>query len=209
MKSDKIINSFCEITLNFSQFEKFHLQMAEIDSRNFLKKVEIEFDEEKPLDGVFHYLQDKYPNSVEVSVSSKTSYSDPESIIDKNSPGKYWESDSEKPHPWFQITFKDMYFHVIGYVLKATHHISNSSFPNSWILAGSNDGENWTTLAQVDNCTKLYESNIIVPFECDENYDDETTYNIFRFEMTEPTDDFNWIFHISKVELFGDLYINE
>ena len=170
--------------------------------------IEIGYDDENPLKGVFSYLHDKYPGSVEISVSSSTAYSVPESLIEQGTSGNYWESDSEKPNPWFQFTLKNMKLDVIGYVLKSTHHTSGASYPNSWILAGSNDGENWITLDQIDDRSYLVEANTTVPFECTDK-ESEEPFSIFRFQMTEPTVDINWIFRLSRVELFGDLYIDE
>ncbi|KAK8839935.1 hypothetical protein M9Y10_031650 [Tritrichomonas musculus] len=131
-----------------------------------------------------------------------------ESLICSESSGGYWESDSEKPNPWFQIKFKNMKLDAIGYVLKSTYHTSGSSYPNSWILAGSIDEENCETLDQVDNKFDLLEANYIAAFECSEK-ETEEPFGVFRFQMTEPTVDTNWIFGLSKVELFGDLVIEE
>lgn len=173
-----------------------------------MQKVEILYDEEKPLNGVFNYLHDKYPGSIEMTASSSTNYTSPDNLINPEINGDYWESDSEKPNPWFQITFKNMKFDAIGYVLRSTYHTSGASYPNSWILAGSNDGENWETLAQVDDRSYLVDANTPVAFECSEK-ETEEPFSIFRFQMTEPTTDVNWIFRLSRVELFGDLFINE
>ncbi|KAK8864811.1 hypothetical protein M9Y10_010336 [Tritrichomonas musculus] len=173
-----------------------------------MTNVEIAYDEENPLNGAISYLRDKYPNSIEVSVSSSTNNTDPESLIRPESSGGYWESASNKPNPWFQIKFKNMKLNAIGYVLKSTYHTSGTSYPNSWILAGSNDEENWETLDQVDDKSDLIEANHTAAFECSEK-ETEEPYSIFRFQMTEPTVDCNWIFRLSKVELFGDLIIEQ
>lgn len=169
--------------------------------------VGIGYEEENPLKGVFYYLHRTHPDSVEITVSS-TSYGDPSNLISQSIDGNYWESSSGNSNPWFQITLKDAKLDIIGYVLRTTFHSSDSGYPNSWILAGSNDGEEWFTLDQVDNRSSLIESDTSVAFECADK-DSEEPFRIFRFEMTEQTVDRTWSFRLSRVELFGDLYIDD
>lgn len=170
--------------------------------------VAIGYEEENPLKGAFYYLHRTHPNSVEISVSSTSSYGDPKNLILQDVNEKYWESNSTQPNPWFQFTLKEAKLDIIGYVLHTASHSSDSGYPNSWILAGSNDGEEWFTLDQVDNRSSLIESDTSVAFECAEK-DSEEPFRIFRFEMTEPTVDRTWCFRLGRVELFGDLYIDE
>lgn len=170
--------------------------------------VAIGYDEENPLKGVFYYLSRKRPNSITIDVSSNSSYGEPDSIIFQGVSGSYWESSSSQPNPWFQINLHNARLDIIGYVIKTTFHSSDSNYPNSWILAGSNNGEEWFTLDQIDNKSSLIESNTAVAFECADK-DSEEAFKIFRFEMTEPTVDGTWCFRLARVELFGDLYIDD
>ncbi|KAK8881164.1 hypothetical protein M9Y10_003894 [Tritrichomonas musculus] len=165
----------------------------------------IDYNQSNPLNGIFSYINQFYPNTINIKTSSSTAYGVPESLIYQHISGEYWESQSIQPNPWFQINLKDKKINLVGYVLQTTSNASDSRNPNSWIVAGSNDGENWHTLSQIDKKSDLYEPNIAVAFECFEKENDDP-YSMFRFEMTEPTYEGDWTFRIARVEFYGDIY---
>lgn len=172
-----------------------------------MKNISFHFDETTPLHGLFHYLQNSDPDSVIIETSSSTNNDSKILVSDESSAG-FWESSKNNPNPWIQMTLKNAKFNLIGYTLKAASRSGDDRYPNSWIVAGSNDGEDWPILDQVDYNHILCEANAIAPFECNEK-ESEDSFSIFRIQMTEPTENGDWTFSLARIEFFGDLEIIE
>ncbi|OHT04213.1 hypothetical protein TRFO_28316 [Tritrichomonas foetus] len=168
----------------------------------------IEFDIDDPFNGVFSFLSQINPNymqAVTVRASTSSSYGLPENVIIQEIAGKYWESEEMRPNPYIEFDFCKMKLNLQAYSLLSTDNASDNRDPHSWIVAGSNDGENWVTIDQVDNKSDLYGPNMTGVFECLEKENNDP-YAIIRFEMTEPNFRGDWTFRLARVEFFGDLF---
>ena len=168
----------------------------------------IEYDDSDPLNGVFCYLKQvslNFYDTLEISASSSSSYGNPRNVVSQEINSGFWESIDSKPNPYIQFKLNNLKLNLVSYVLQSTENASDNRDPISWIVAGSNDGENWETLDQVDNKSDLCGRDSIAEFDCSCK-ETETPFSIIRFEMTEPNYRGDWTFRLANVELYGDLY---
>ena len=150
--------------------------------------MEFELTESGRLDGIFKYCN---ANGIHVSVdASSTAYGDPQCLIQRiGSDATYWESSCKGRDPFVQFDFGDNRVMVNGYTLVSAQNAMCDKVPTDWLLAGSNDQDDW----------------VIVSFFCDSQNEH---FRYIRLQMPELNTDGDWTFRLGSVELFGELSVN-
>jgi len=164
----------------------------------------ISFSPLAPFQGIFSYFQPNHDElDFKVIVSSCSSYGNEHELVNPEDTLTYWES-ADKPNQFVEFDFNNKKVILSAYSLKSSSNESDMIHPKAWIVAGSNNQEDWITLHQVDYSNDLNGGSLTMSWECNEKQSEEP-FKYIRFEMVEPNHYGNWVFRLSRVELFGTL----
>ena len=94
---------------------------------------------------------------------------------------------------------------VNGYTLVSAQNAMCDKVPTDWLLAGSNDQDDWVILDDIAGNSDLRGAHQIVSFFCDSQNEH---FRYIRLQMPELNTDGDWTFRLGSVELFGELSVN-
>lgn len=136
--------------------------------------------------------------------ASATAYGDPECLIGQRAAGDaYWESPSSARDPFVQFDFgDDARVAIDGYTLVSAPNEMSDRVPTDWLLAGSNDQEDWVILDDVAGSSALRGAGQAASFSCDSQ---NAFFRYVRLQMPAVNANGDWAFRLSGVELFGEL----
>ena len=110
------------------------------------------------------------------------------------------------------ITFQFKYpIYVTNYTLRTRTQVPDEHHPTSWKFDISSDGSEYISIHEKKGDTSLRGLNKSVIFKCD----NPSKGKYLRLTMTEKStksetkNDQGWWFHLSRVEFFGNIYLNE
>lgn len=157
---------------------------------------EVSYDENLPFNGVIAHI-----GGAVVEASSSTDPAKLKLLVSDEIGNNFWESEDQSDQ-FVQIDLGETRVSLSGYVLKSAPSTDYGLMPNSWIVAGSNDEDEWYLLDQVDNSSALSGCGIICYRECAEKESDDA-FRFIRIQMTEPNDFGNFVFRLGRVEFYG------
>lgn len=207
---DLINQKYIEIDTNNAMFLNSaadELKMPELihACRKYLpdlgKNTNIEFDPLHPFKGVISYFSPIEDESeIKVEASSSSYYGDVHNLLLQDRRPLYWESeDRDGSYVEFDLINKQL--EVNAYSLRSNDVETDELDPKSWILAGSNDHEDWQTLHQIDNTMDLYGSNAEGFYEVES----QGSFRYLRVQITGPNHRGNFILRLARVEFYGRL----
>ena len=186
-----------------------------IENRYKAKPISIQYDSQYPLNGIFTYMKNKYTSSFHDEVFihfSNSQTSNPTSIIDHIDQTVFQTTDS--PNSWIAFSFKNYKIKLTSYTLMS-YYLGRPNFanPKTWIIEGSNNGRNWSTIDEVKDCNSLNGKGLVKNFtpsivsdKNDSDDDIDQQFSIIRIRQTGK----NWAganqLTLSQVEFFGDMY---
>ena len=124
--------------------------------------------------GIFHYLSNVFDTKevstiVTVTSSPFNPQYPPQNVIDRaDNDMVYFESNNE-PNSWISFDFKDLKISLSHYALKTWFWPENFQHLRSWVVEGSDNGEDWTELDQRTNTNDLNDSLAFRRFKCSMN----------------------------------------
>ena len=170
--------------------------------------------EDAPLNGVIHYLYNKYQHDLYflryIHVRASSTYKiegwnelapvDPSKTGTSTSDS--WASTNTK-NSNYSIFFPRHTLIITDYTLQTqSNHLKDH--PKTWVLEGSKDGINWY---EIDHQQNVQETNqqIQYPYTVNINKTIKTAYSHFRFTQTDVNHGKRDFFDIGKIEFFGKL----
>jgi len=154
------------------------------------------FNGESPsISGILNYVNTL--NALGIVTSSAS----PHSIM---KPGfdLHWNSNNE-PRPWFLIRFKDMKVSMTGYTIQTYRADPNMDHIDSWIIEGSNNNKDWSTIQESNESNDLNAPMIFQRFSCTKSL----FFEYIRLTMTSQNRRGRGILIIDSFELFGEVEI--
>lgn len=164
----------------------------------------IEYSPENQFCGIIHNILTEKSGSVLVEASDTYSDFYPEYLIEQEDRLTHWETSSRKPNPWVKFEFVDYKVKLSGYVLQSTEIATDDLDPNSWIVVGSNDGEEWFILDDQEDTRALSGPKVTEYFHCSEK-ESEEAFKYIKIQMVEPNYHGDWTFRLAQVEFFGTI----
>ena len=170
-------------------------------ARRWMKRdniVSIEMESTYKFNGIINYLRD-YGFDVVVDASSCES-TEPQNVTQ---PHGYWES-SDKPQQHVLFDFGDHPVTVAGYVIESAD-LDDERHPQSWMVIGSNDMEDWFVIDQRDDVHSLNGRAEVEYFEAEPETEPVKPARYVKVFQTEPNARGDWIFRLGRIEFFGDV----
>ena len=160
--------------------------------------------------GLFQFMYDNFSNEadfpqkyVKVTASSKTMHN-PDIVLQFHS-NQFWVSASSDTSPWIQFDISPHLLECKGYMLKSHN---GPSYPKSWdFLAYDPESEKWEKLDCQTNFTGL--CSCFMPYGFTISNPMQKKYSSFKFVMTGPTNNHDYVFCLSQVDFFGKYYYYE
>lgn len=165
---------------------------------------EILYDPETPFKGIIAKMLTQEEGSVRVEASDTESDNYPEYLIEQEDRRTHWESPPNKREPYVQFEFSGHKVLLTGYVLQSGDNSTDDRDPATWLVTGSNDGEEWFILDDQEDTRALTGAKITQYFECTEKESDES-FKYIKIQMVEPNHRGDWVFRLSQVEFYGIL----
>lgn len=158
-------NSFCN---NHNKNKSDNKKNKERSQKNL--SAIIEPSKPENMKGIFAHITEtlgENPSSiVEVTSSSFNPQYPPENVIDKpNNDTQYFESNDEE-NSWIRFDFKKMRIAISHYTLKTWFWGPNFQHLKSWVVEGSDDGNEWTELDQREDENSLNDALAFRRFKC-------------------------------------------
>jgi hypothetical protein len=122
-----------------------------------------------PFDGIAAYLRresGKNPVSIgviDVECLSGNPY--PEKLFDPN--WKCYWSTKDAPGQWIAFKFPKHLVHLTEYTLKSANSKKGWNHLKSWVIEGSNDGENWTEIDRREDNNDLNGKGNVMTWRCE------------------------------------------
>jgi hypothetical protein len=221
LSQSKIVE-FCELlnptTLSFVVWESIcrrlflevHPSILNPRLRSLPEK-KIDFDSDKPFDGILFYLFQKCSLNPHhaglITVSAPDERTDrslqcEDLISHESKTGKWWGTNHTNVPHYLQIDFKDLQICTSAYSIKAHNSTwSGGNFVNSWEFEGSSDGSTWQCLDRHSNCTDLCQNDAVASY----HISNSPVFRYVRFRMVEQNSSHNWQFSLQQIEIFGRL----
>ena len=203
-----------EIWKRLSKRLEFEIKQSELknnknlyQSRYVLKSsnVNLNFESNKnEFDGIINHLRQISHGQLEKEVNitaSSLSYNISPLSVTLYDQEKYFVT-HDKPGSWIKFEFKNHKVKPTSYTIKSREN-KIQSHPKSWVIEGSNDDANWTTLDEENNCPILNGARIVHTFEMNHQNSDE--FRFIRMRNTGPTWKNNHFLSIRLFELHGEL----
>ena len=171
---------------------------------NRIRETLIKTDLDHPMHGVLWVLSQKCGGNVHEKgivniTSSTTDYNQPYDVANEDW-NDYWYS-KEESYPWLCVDFKDMSFKPTNYTLRTFNCGPGYSHIKTWVLEGSNDGNNWTLLDSQTNCNLMNNKRATIVFNCNS----DTSYHKLRIKMTGRNHHNGTYMCLSGIDFFGTL----
>jgi hypothetical protein len=159
-----------------------------------------EFDSGAPFRGVLDHLMRTDPSSFEVTSSSGDS---PEVVCSLSELSTSWQSGFKLRDPFIQFNFDRRRLALRAYSLQAADS-ADDRHPSVWLVAGSNDQEEWAILDEQVQNWDLRGRGFTTSCVCDGRESDDA-FKFIHFQMPEPNFEGDWTFRLARIELFGTL----
>ena len=171
---------------------------------NRIRETLIKPDKEHPMHGVLWVLGQKCGGNVHNKgvvdiTSSTTDYNEPYEVANEDWKD-YWYS-KEEPFPWLCVDFKEMSFKPTNYTLRTFNCGPGYSHIKTWVLEGSNDGENWTVIDSQTNCNLMNQKRATIIFNCNS----DSSFHKLRLKMTGRNHHNGTYLCLSGIDFFGTL----
>ena len=113
-------------------------------------------------------MDKEIPNNeiLEVTSSSANEAHPPEFAIDFADETSYFES-LDEPDSWIGFDFKSRRVSITHYALRTWFWPAGYQHLKSWVLEGSDDGQEWTELDRREDCPHLNNSSAVRRFKCE------------------------------------------
>lgn len=170
-------------------------------SRRFMKSdgiVPVEMEDGFKFNGVVCYLRDTYGYEVTVDASSSEYSGLPESVLQ---PHSFWESE-DKPNQSIVFDFGEHPVRVTGYIMESADR-DDERHPESWMVIGSNDMEDWFEIDQRDDSHSLMGRAEVAYFQAEGESPKPARY--VKVFMTEVNGRGDWVFRLGRIEFFGEV----
>lgn len=172
----------------------------------------IEFKYENlPFNGIIHKLTEENGGNVHnkgivnVTSSSISNSRFDYYAVDLNDENFYFCSDN-KEDSWLQYDFKNFRVHPTHYSLRSSNHYSKGQYNLiSWIIEGSNTGENWIELDSQSNVYDLDGINMVKTFEIKNPTKSNEFFRFLRIRETGKDSYGDNYMLFSALEYFGSL----
>lgn len=177
----------------------FEMREEEMKGRYKKKGTDILFSSGN-LKGIFAHLQQQSNIDDEVNVTASSStYGDKKLLLDiENTQNQFYTSNS--PNSWICFEFKHHKVTPTHYTIRTyrgKHH------PRSWVIEGSETGNEWTQLDEEKDCSHLNESNIVHTFVMKNSQTKEFKY--IRMKSTGPDWNNSHYLDVCSIEFYGKL----
>ncbi|KAH0790405.1 F5/8 type C domain containing protein [Histomonas meleagridis] len=176
-------------------------------SDNSISSEIMEFPFEKPFEGIIAYLTKKFGGNVNekgvVLISAETSLKSPNRqppIVADFASSHYYLSLNSKVN-WIKFHFVNFSVTISAYTLKSLPIGPRGGHLKSWVIDGSNDGENWTEIDSRLNNTDLNHKDAVKTFQCKNQI--ESSY--IRIRQIGENHAGNNIMGVCAVEFYGKL----
>lgn len=207
-------NSLKSSFLNFKQNHAFNNnhnknQNENQNQKNRKKQVNLSttISPSKPenMKGIFNYItevMETNPSSIiDVTSSSFNQQHPPENVIDQpNNDTQYFESNNEA-NSWICFDFKNMKISLSHYTLKTWFWGPNFQHLKSWVVEGSDDGNEWTELDQREDEDSLNDALAFRRFKCAVR----VTCRYVRIRSTDIDHSGTHLLILNAVEFYGRL----
>ena len=176
--------------------------------------------EEAKFNGIVNFFNNIPRHSFQEFISASTDakhpdWGPPSTLIDYSIEGTSEQDQftTDKTIPYPNITFQFKYpIYVTNYTLRTRTKEPDEHNPTSWKLDISSDGSNYISIDEEKSVTSLSGLNTSIIFKCD----NPSKGKYLRLTMTDKSsssinnkDERLWWFHLSRVEFFGNIYLNE
>ena len=167
---------------------------------------EVVYDSEQPFNGIIAKILAKNSDSVRVEASdTEGDEYYPECLIEQGDRrATFWQSSTNKRDPYLLFEFSGYKVKLTGYVLQSGGNSTDDRDPATWIVVGSNDGEEWFMLDDQESTRVLTGAYVTEFFECVEK-ESEEAFKFIKIQMVEPNHRGDWTFRLGRVEFFGIL----
>jgi hypothetical protein len=161
-------------------------------------KLEIyQFNQEKPLEGIFfHFLNQNRKEEIQIT-SSSTQANSPSDVID-SSFNSHWVSDNQ-PNQFLKFDFGVYSVSVTHYTLRTYDYVFSGNHLKSWMLEGSIKDENWIEIDSRSDCPDLNGKRFMKTYEVKH----QSFFRYLRLRQTGPSHCGTHMMAISNVEFFG------
>jgi hypothetical protein len=164
--------------------------------------VSIETDAPEHFFGIIRYLWDAEEFEVPINASSSSSYGAPENLTSRTEANTIWESD-DRPNPYLIFDFDKYSVRLSSYALRSSDNSTDYRHPQTWLVCGSNDEDEWIVLDEQEERQEFVGSSEVLFLPLDGE-----VYQFFRYikvMMTGPNHKGDWVFRLSRIEFFGSL----
>jgi hypothetical protein len=152
--------------------------------------------------GIVRYLWDAEEFEVQVSVSSCTSFTFAENLTSRTNPDSIWESE-DRPRPWVVFDFDKYSVKLSGYGIQAAGNSTDYRHPQTWLVCGSNDQDEWVVLDEQEGNQELVGGSEALLLGLEEEVDEYFRY--IRVMMTGPNHRGDWVFRLARMEFYGSI----
>lgn len=195
-----------------------------IINRILLKSYDIEYENEYLYDGqetnkfkgIIYHLTKQFGGNVHdkgvvcVKASSEDNSANlAKNVVDfdnkENDQNRMRTSDNDK-ESWIQYDFVDRRVHPTHYTIRSINWDKNDQHLQSWVIEGSNTGNNdWKTIDTQNGVDYINGNGISHTFEIANHDDEKDFYRYLRLRQTGPTKANTNVLTISALEYFGQI----
>ena len=163
-----------------------------------------------PFDGIFNHLTKEFHGNIRelgvIHMNASSIFSDSKflkSLVEENGD---WGSQNRKQQQWVQFRFNPRKVSITGYSLRShSNETWSKSQLRSWILAGSNNDLDWDIIDEQTDVEGFKGSFLkTLTFQTKES----AYYSSIRLQRTSQTWGGNYYLALSRVELFGQISID-
>lgn len=157
--------------------------------------------------GIISHMRSENNNDIssKIGITASSTFSDylPSNVTIYEERGKYFESQNQA-NSWIKFEFKSNKVVPRSYQVMSYVYGPNSQHPKSWVIEGSNSGEDsWVTLDSRNNCPDLNGLHKTQIFEISKGNTEE--FRFIRMRLTGPNWSNNNHLEFSAFEIYGEL----
>lgn len=185
------------------------LPVSPIDNNDHeAESVEIIYNPEAPLDGIFSYLKKKYNgNVVERGLVSldyqRTGLGNLSQITDSENTKHVRCYSFYTNEVFITFDFKEKRVNLSDYTIRTNSSKAENSHLKSWKIRGSNDGQTWNELDYRFNDDSLNSTFAMKKFHVKSN---DETYQYLQLITDEADWDGIYQIYITNIEFYGTLF---
>ena len=164
-----------------------------------------EYTQDKEYKGIFNYLQTQTGGKIENEVNFTAS-----SLLNSNYHPRYVAifGDQSKSfysaneaNSWICFDFKEHRVVPTHYTIRSRNWGTNSNYPKSWVIQGSNDNNSWETIDEEKDCPILNGNSVVHTFTM--NHPKPTKFKYIRMYSTGTDWSNNNYLAFESFEIYG------